>query len=92
MKQNKKIAITGGIGSGKSFATDIIKSLGYRTFSCDEIAKNMYDDENLRSAVIKLFGEKFFYNLSQTVSYVRIFLLRIGVEKHIRRINLQKHY
>lgn len=52
------IAVTGGIGSGKSFATDIIKLLGYQTFSCDEIAKNMYDDENLRSAVIKLFGEK----------------------------------
>ena len=52
------IAVTGGIGSGKSFASDIIKSLGYQTFSCDEIAKNMYDDENLKSAVIKLFGEK----------------------------------
>lgn len=52
------IAVTGGIGSGKSFASDIIKSLGYQTFSCDEIAKNMYDDENLKSAVINLFGEK----------------------------------
>ena len=52
------IAVTGGIGSGKSFATNIIKSLGYQTFSCDEIAKDMYDDEKLRSAVIKLFGEK----------------------------------
>ncbi len=33
----KSIALTGGIGSGKSTVLNCIKSLGYPTFSCDEI-------------------------------------------------------
>ena len=37
----KKIAITGGIGSGKSEAIKIIKSLGFPVFSCDEIYKEV---------------------------------------------------
>lgn len=36
----KKIAITGGIGSGKSSVATYIASLGYPVFSCDEIYKN----------------------------------------------------
>ena len=37
----KKIAITGGIGSGKSTACKIIKELGYPVYSCDEIYKEV---------------------------------------------------
>lgn len=37
----KKIAITGGIGSGKSFALNCLRDLGYPTFSCDEIYKEI---------------------------------------------------
>lgn len=37
----KKIAITGGIGSGKSTAAQIIESLGYPVYSCDEIYKDV---------------------------------------------------
>ena len=37
----KKIAITGGIGSGKSEAIKIIKELGFPVFSCDEIYKEV---------------------------------------------------
>ncbi len=33
----KKVAITGGIGSGKSTVLQTIKNLGYPVFSCDEI-------------------------------------------------------
>lgn len=38
---SKKIAITGGIGSGKSFVSELIKALGYPVFSCDEIYKDV---------------------------------------------------
>lgn len=37
----KKIAITGGIGSGKSTVADYIRELGYPVFSCDEIYKEI---------------------------------------------------
>jgi dephospho-CoA kinase len=37
----KKIAITGGIGSGKSTAIDFFRKKGYPVFSCDEIYKEI---------------------------------------------------
>ncbi len=37
----KKIAITGGIGSGKSTVSRRIKGAGYPVFSCDELYKNI---------------------------------------------------
>ena len=37
----KKIAITGGIGSGKSMVLECAKTLGYPIFSCDEIYKKI---------------------------------------------------
>lgn len=37
MMQNKRIAVTGGIGSGKSAACRIIRDMGIPVFSCDEI-------------------------------------------------------
>ena len=36
-----KIAITGGMGSGKSKALQLVSELGYPTFSCDEIYKRI---------------------------------------------------
>ena len=45
----KKIAITGGIGSGKSTVLKIIKEEGFPTFSCDEIYKEiLFDEEYIR--------------------------------------------
>lgn len=37
----KRIAITGGIGSGKSMAGTLIREMGYPVFSCDEIYKEV---------------------------------------------------
>ena len=41
----KKIAITGGIGSGKSLLLDFARELGYKAFSCDEIYKDLLEKE-----------------------------------------------
>ncbi len=40
----KRIAITGGIGSGKSLATSYIAEMGYPTFSCDKINRELLSD------------------------------------------------
>ena len=39
----KKIAITGGIGSGKSTVLHIFGEMGYPIFSCDEIYREIID-------------------------------------------------
>lgn len=40
-----KVAITGGIGSGKSTAADILRKLGYKCESADEIYHELLADE-----------------------------------------------
>lgn len=53
----KKIAITGGIGSGKSVAASYLASLGYPVFSCDEIYKEIFPTPNYVEKIAKLFPE-----------------------------------
>ena len=55
-----KIAITGGIGSGKSVALKILKDLGCKTFSCDKISRTIYRDAELKDNVREIFGEEVF--------------------------------
>jgi len=52
-----KIAITGGIGSGKSQAVKFIKALGFSVFSCDEIYKNVILSREYIEQVEKAFPE-----------------------------------
>ena len=51
MTQNKKnflIAITGGIGSGKSTALSAVKNAGGQVISCDEITRALYNKHDLK--------------------------------------------
>ncbi|MBQ9103658.1 MAG: dephospho-CoA kinase [Clostridia bacterium] len=50
-----KVAITGGIGSGKTSVLEILKDKGYRTFNCDESANKALKDR----AVIKKIRKQF---------------------------------
>lgn len=53
----KLIAITGGIGSGKSVVSQLLRIMGYTVYDCDERAKwVMTHDEQLRSELCQLFG------------------------------------
>lgn len=50
-----KIAITGGIGSGKSTVAKIIKDMGYPVFSCDKIYKNIFESAGFIEQIRKSF-------------------------------------
>lgn len=52
-----KIAITGGIGSGKSTVCDIIKAHGYKVFSCDEIYKQLLCDVDYVKRLAGIFPD-----------------------------------
>ena len=39
------IAITGGIGSGKSIVSNILRKLGYHVYDCDSRAKHLIDSD-----------------------------------------------
>ncbi|MBQ0099214.1 MAG: dephospho-CoA kinase [Firmicutes bacterium] len=59
MMQNnvKKIAVTGGIGSGKSTLIRILNELGYYTVSCDEEIKKMYQETEIVDNIKSMFPE-----------------------------------
>ena len=51
----KKIAITGGIGSGKSLVGSYLKKQGYPVFSCDEIYKEIFDTNEYVQLIERAF-------------------------------------
>lgn len=57
MQNNIKIAVTGGIGSGKSTVCEIIKSAGFPVFSCDEIYKELCTRPQFLSGLTEEFGD-----------------------------------
>ena len=46
-----KIAITGGIGSGKSTVSEIIRNFGYAVYDADEIYNGLLTDENIVGSI-----------------------------------------
>ncbi len=66
-----KIAITGGIGSGKSTVAKIIKSFGYPVFSCDDICKDLYKKQSVLRKLKTLFPSaisgKIFYRADKKI-------------------------
>lgn len=55
-QNNIKIAVTGGIGSGKTTVCDIIKEQGYSVISCDEIYNRLLRDKSFLNSLVSEFG------------------------------------
>ena len=56
MKQSKRyIAVTGGIGSGKSTVARLIGAMGYPVFSADAAARDIYSDPCVLAEVRRQF-------------------------------------
>ena len=58
MKRNA-IALTGGIGSGKSAVGDYLRQKGFVLIDCDKIACQVANDSQVQQKVIALLGEQF---------------------------------
>lgn len=62
----KKIAITGNIGSGKSWVCELFKQhLGIPVYSSDDAAKRMYFLPDVRQQLVKRFGDAFYLSDSE---------------------------
>lgn len=51
-----KVAITGNIGSGKSYVCDLFRSLGIPVFDSDYEAKLLYNRPEVREKMVERFG------------------------------------
>ena len=56
----KKVGLTGGIGSGKSFVSKVFSELGVAVFNADLEAKRAYTDVSILTKVRKVIGNSVF--------------------------------
>ena len=71
MKKRLKIAITGGIGSGKSSVSKIVEALGFPVIKADDLAKElMLQDELVKKKIIKIFGKESFTEKGINTKYL----------------------
>jgi dephospho-CoA kinase len=54
----KKVAITGGIATGKSTLLKILAELGQTVLSCDEIVHLLYEEEPIKEELVRLLGNE----------------------------------
>ena len=52
------VGLTGGIGAGKSEALAALERLGASTISSDKVVHELYDDPEVRAAVVARWGEQ----------------------------------
>ena len=50
------VGLTGGVGSGKSTALDVLERLGASTLSTDAVVHDLYASDEVRDAVVERFG------------------------------------
>ena len=66
MKRPLVVALTGGIGSGKTTVLNLFKEKGVPCYIADEQAKKMMvENKNIIKAIIKEFGEKAYHEDEQ---------------------------
>ena len=69
--KRKIIALTGGIGSGKSEVARILREMGYQTVDCDVLAREIADEPEVIAAVEGLLGSECVVNGAINRSKVR---------------------
>ncbi len=58
----KKIGITGGIGSGKSVVSYLLKNMGYPVYDSDTWAKTLMNNNlKIKNALITQFGQEVYF-------------------------------
>lgn len=85
-----KIAITGGIGSGKSLVSDYLEKKGFPVLRADLIAKElMANDPEVKGFLITEFGQESFINDKLNTKYLaeKIF----SKEENVLKINAIVH-
>ena len=66
-----KVAITGGIGSGKSLVCQVFKTLGIPIFDADAVSNQLVEhDATLKNSIIELFGKEAYKNNIYNRKYI----------------------
>jgi len=81
-----KIAITGGIGAGKSYVCQCLKELGIEVFDCDASAKRlMRTSPTLQQALRKLVGEEVYETVGGELKLNKPLLAKFLLESEVHQ-------
>lgn len=90
LNKKLKIAVTGGIGSGKSLVCRYFESCGYLIINADLIAKNiMQNDESVKAKLIKNFGKEVF--TGNSINKELLSQLIFSDKKNLEKVNSIVH-
>ena len=85
------VGITGGIGSGKSFLSDMFKQLGAFVVDADKIGKEVLEqDENVLKNVVKQFGNSII-NGNNKIDRKMLAKMVFGDTKELEKLNAIIH-
>ena len=85
------IALTGGIGTGKSVVSRLLRTMGYDVYDCDAAAKRlMADDAALRGALADAFGADT-YRPDGSLDRARLAACIFGDAEALARMNALVH-
>lgn len=91
MKQNNiKIAVTGGIGSGKTTVCNYIEEKGYRVYSCDKVYAELLSGKELPEILAQEFG-KTILNSDGTLNRGALSALVFADENKLKKLNEITH-
>lgn len=87
----KLIAITGGIGSGKSVVSRIVNVMGFAVYDCDTRARAlMVESEQVRTQLVEAFGSEI-YLADGSLNRPQLSARAFGDEKALARLNAIVH-
>ena len=87
----KRIGITGGIGSGKSFVCRQMEARGVPVYDCDREARRLQEqDADLKAAVIALAGDEA-YLPDGRLNRTRLAEWLFSDEEHLKALNAIVH-
>lgn len=83
----KLIAITGGIGSGKSVVARLVQVMGHEVYDCDSRAKAlMTQSEEVRRLLVEAFGKETFHS-DGTLNRQHLSEVAFGNDEALTRLN-----
>lgn len=86
-----KIAITGGIGSGKSYISDLLEEMGVPVYNADNEAKRLtVSDSRIHRELVELLGEEV-YDKEGALNKPMLASYLFSAPEHVKQINAIIH-
>ena len=87
-----KIALTGGIGTGKTYLSTHFIEMGIPVFYADDEAKKLYTDPQFLQTIREAFGDEVFVpNQSDQLSFERLAAKVFADEEALQQLNRLVH-